>query len=274
MRYNTRAAALFLGASLITAACGGDTNETLSTTTTTSTMSTEEMDHEHSDGASLTEWEGDVPKLEVNAVGEGPELALHVDLKGFRLSQPGGSDGDGHLHVEIDGEPAGMFFEEEIHLEGVAPGTHHIEVALNTNDHATYGSDGSPLSASLMVTIADDGSGEVDTEPAEDHDHATSEHEATRFDADVAEADQVVEVHIVDGQPEGGSHRVSVELGTTVAMRIMSDTADEVHVHGYDIVRPVIADSTVEFAFTASIPGVFEVELEGSGRLMVELEIS
>jgi hypothetical protein len=268
MRNYTRVAALFLGASLITAACGSDTNETLSTTTTMSTattMSTEEMemDHEHSDDASLIEWEGQVPELEVTAVGEGSEVALHIDLKGFRLSRPGGSDGDGHLHVEIDGEAAGMFFEEEIHLEGVAPGTHHIEVALNTNDHGTYSRDGSPLSSSLMVTVADDGSAEVETE-----------HETTRFDADVAEADQVVEVHIVDGRPEGGSNRVSIELGTTVAVHITSDTADEVHVHGYDIVRALSADSTIEFAFTASIPGVFEVELEDSGRLVMELEIS
>ena len=28
------------------------------------------------------------------------------------------------------------------------------------------------------------------------------------------------------------------------------------------------------FAFTAEIPGVFEVELEGSGRLLLQLEIS
>ena len=119
----------------------------------------------------------------------------------------------------------------------------------DTNDHGTYSSDGSPLSSSLTVAVPDDGSAEI-------------------------EADQVVEVHIVDGRPEGGSNRVSVELGTTVAVRITSDTVDEVHVHGYDIVRTLSADSTIEFAFTASIPGVFEVELEESGRLVVELEIS
>ena len=55
---------------------------------------------------------------------------------------------------------------------------------------------------------------------------------------------------------------------------VTSDTAEEVHVHGYDILKAVSGGHPAHFAFTAEIPGVFEVELEGSGRLLLQLEIS
>ena len=44
--------------------------------------------------------------------------------------------------------------------------------------------------------------------------------------------------------------------------------------HSYDILRAVSDGHPAHFAFTAAIPGVFEVELEGSGRLLLQLEIS
>ena len=96
----------------------------------------------------------------------------------------------------------------------------------------------------------------------------------TRYDADVADAAQTVTVEVVGGAPVGGHQRVEVDLGSVVAVVVASDTAEEVHVHGYDILRAVSDGHPAYFAFTAEIPGVFEVELEGSGRLLLQLEIS
>ena len=117
------------------------------------------------------------------------------------------------------------------------------------------------------------------TDGGDGHDHA-HEHDhgdagaATRYDADLADADQTISVNVVDGGPEGGVARVAVDRGSVVALRVTSDTAEEVHVHGYDILRAVSGGHPAHFAFTAEIPGVFEVELEGSGRLLLQLEIS
>ena len=96
----------------------------------------------------------------------------------------------------------------------------------------------------------------------------------TRYDADVADAAQTITVQVVGGSPVGGHQRVEVELGSVVALTITADTTEEVHVHGYDILRAVSDGHPTHFAFTAEIPGVFEVELEGSGRLLLQLEIS
>ena len=104
--------------------------------------------------------------------------------------------------------------------------------------------------------------------------HHGSADAPTRYDADVADATQTITVQVVGGSPVGGHQRVEVVLGSVVALTITADTTEEVHVHGYDILRAVSDGHPAHFAFTAEIPGVFEVELEGSGRLLLQLEIS
>jgi hypothetical protein len=54
---------------------------------------------------------------------------------------------------------------------------------------------------------------------------------------------------------------------------VSSDTADEVHVHGYDLKKDVAAGGTVSFAFRADIDGIFEVELENSGIQLAQLRV-
>ena len=106
-----------------------------------------------------------------------------------------------------------------------------------------------------------------------DHDHGSAG-EPTRYDADLADAVQTITVDVAGGAPVDGVRRVEVDLGSVVALMVTSDAAEEVHVHGYDILRAVSEGHPAHLAFTAEIPGVFEVELEGSGRLLLLLEIS
>ena len=109
------------------------------------------------------------------------------------------------------------------------------------------------------------------TAAADHHEHASA---PTQYDADLSEATRTVTVEVVGGAPVGGYQRVEIDLGSVVALRVTADTSDELHVHGYDILREVSDGHPVHFAFAAEIPGVFEVELHGSGRLLVLLEIS
>lgn len=85
-------------------------------------------------------------------------------------------------------------------------------------------------------------------------------------------AGSVVSVTVQGGQVQGPS-RQRVELNDTVTVRVASDVADEVHVHGYDQTAPVAAGSTGQVSFVADIPGVFEVEFEQSGQLLFTLEV-
>ena len=64
--------------------------------------------------------------------------------------------------------------------------------------------------------------------------------------------------------------------GERIAFRVRSDTPDEVHVHGYDRIVALPAGRTRTVRFEATVTGIFEVELHGSGakigRLRVEPE--
>ena len=128
--------------------------------------------------------------------------------------------------------------------------------------------------AIALIAAACGGSNPGDDSPSTIADHHRSADAPTRYDADIADAEQTISVEVTGGAPVGGHQRVEVDLGSVVAVTVTADTAEEVHVHGYDILRAVSDGHPAHFAFTAEIPGVFEVELESSGRLLLQLEIS
>lgn len=71
---------------------------------------------------------------------------------------------------------------------------------------------------------------------------------------------------------EGGS-RQRATLNEAVTIRVTSDVADEVHVHGYEKKFTVAAGQTGEVTFNANIPGVFEIEFERSHKQLFTMEV-
>ncbi len=91
-------------------------------------------------------------------------------------------------------------------------------------------------------------------------------------DGEGVPSDGSIEVTVQDGEVSG--HReVSVGVGTEVSLEVTSDTADRIHVHGYDLYEEVPAGGSATVEFTADIPGVFEVELEDNHLLLLELTV-
>ena len=72
----------------------------------------------------------------------------------------------------------------------------------------------------------------------------------------------------------GGRERtLSFDQGDTVRFRVRHGEAEEVHIHGYDIKKELAANETANVSFEASIPGIFEVELEHSGTPLGRLKV-
>jgi hypothetical protein len=67
---------------------------------------------------------------------------------------------------------------------------------------------------------------------------------------------------------------VTFKKGDQVVLKVNSDTADEIHVHGYDLKKDVEKGGSVTFSFKATIEGRFEVELEGAGTQIANLEVT
>jgi FtsP/CotA-like multicopper oxidase with cupredoxin domain len=61
--------------------------------------------------------------------------------------------------------------------------------------------------------------------------------------------------------------------GDTVRFRVRNDKAEEVHIHGYDIKKELAANETADVSFEATIPGIFEIELEHSGTPLGRLKV-
>jgi hypothetical protein len=80
-------------------------------------------------------------------------------------------------------------------------------------------------------------------------------------------------IRVVGGQPQGGVKAITVSKGDTVRLEVRSDTAAEVHVHGYDISKDVEAGGSVRFTFPADAEGVFEIELEETHTPVGELSV-
>ena len=85
---------------------------------------------------------------------------------------------------------------------------------------------------------------------------------------------RTIEVAYAGGAVTGTSGREEVPLGEPVVLRVTSDVAEQVHVHGYDAEQAVPAGGTVDIPVEATIPGVFEVELHDSGKVLFQLRVA
>jgi hypothetical protein len=74
-----------------------------------------------------------------------------------------------------------------------------------------------------------------------------------------------VRVTIRNGLPVGGPARITVVKGRRVVLVVNSDVADEVHLHGYNIMRDVAPGRPATIEFRATIVGTVEAELENRG---------
>jgi hypothetical protein len=70
-----------------------------------------------------------------------------------------------------------------------------------------------------------------------------------------------------------GPMALTVRQGEQVTLRVQSDVADELHVHGYDLAAPLPAGEPVALTFIAAKAGRFEVELHHSHRELGALEV-
>ncbi|MCQ3814588.1 MAG: hypothetical protein KTU85_09275 [Acidimicrobiia bacterium] len=273
-------------------AANNSTNTTAPPTTTTTAAAAASghgADHQH--GSTTREAVQPYPSVSVRIL-EDPSggWLLNTVPTNYRLAPEKVStshvDGEGHMHLYIDGVKVLRLFGEWHQMPPLTAGTHEIRVELSTNDHATLTRDGTIVDHTVTLDVspeqatigaADTAEPPADTaEPPADTAGHNMDDSAMTQDGATASAtpDHTIALDIVDGAPVGGHQRVTVSLNSTVAILASSNNAEEIHIHGYDILHSISANEQLQFSFTANIPGVFEIELEGSGRLLAQLTVS
>jgi maltose-binding protein MalE len=83
----------------------------------------------------------------------------------------------------------------------------------------------------------------------------------------------VFRVTVSGGKPAGGIKKIKVNKGDQINLVVKSDVADEIHIHGYDLMKDVEAGGSVRFKFKATIDGSFEIELEGAKEQIAALTV-
>lgn len=226
--------------------------------------------HQHS--ADPIEFVGDAPEMALT-VTEDPTHGwnVHAEITNFRFAPEHVSgenvDGEGHLHLYVNGVKIQRLYGNWWHLPELAGGENIITVEANANDHTPYLVNGEVVDASATVVGTGDA---MQDDDADDHDSDNTDDPDNDGMPDGA---LMVDVGFVGGDVTGIEGRVDVELGQTVMLRISSDVAEHVHVHGYDIFLDVGPDQEGTLMFEANVPGVFEIEFEDSGLLVTELEV-
>ena len=80
-------------------------------------------------------------------------------------------------------------------------------------------------------------------------------------------------IEVKDAKPVGGIQDITFKKGGTVDLTVKSDTADEVHFHGYDVHKDVAKGGSVHFLFPAKIDGKFIVELENHKQTLANVTV-
>ncbi|HEX3240318.1 MAG TPA: hypothetical protein VHR18_09305 [Solirubrobacterales bacterium] len=243
---------------------------------------TEYMAHLHTGGCTGSDPGG--PHFKFDAAGsDEPPNEIH-------LSFTSNGDGSGDAEASSDQEvPAGEAGSVVLHLGGhdesasvgsqqfasllVHEGVDHSKEG-NGDDHGSGGEHGD-----------DHGSGE---EPGHDGGGiqqlpdkiACAELEggdeaAAGDETGQEETASVPTIVVKNGEPVGGIKDLEYSSGEQIRFKVSGDEAEEIHVHGYDLMEEIPAGGgTVEFDFPAEIEGIFEGELEGQGTQILELRVN
>ncbi len=178
-----RLLALLLTITLVAAACGSDDGDdttagtsadgaadTPSDTSSSDEAEMDEMDemamdddehghdhdHDHSDVIEVPEGMT-IPSIDIRLEPD-PKAGvnLFVDVADFEIAPLAASteavDGQGHLHLYVDGERIGRFYNTAMHLD-LEPGDHEVTVEISANNHSPYAVDGEPIVATDTITV-------------------------------------------------------------------------------------------------------------------------
>ena len=91
----------------------------------------------------------------------------------------------------------------------------------------------------------------------------------TETEAPVPSKPEATKIDIRGGEVAGGPAEIRVKNGDSVVIVVSADAADDIHLHGYDIEKPVEPGKPATFRFKANLEGEFEIEshvAEDAGR--------
>ncbi|MGW6614594.1 hypothetical protein ACWGA0_14185 [Streptomyces erythrochromogenes] len=199
---------------------------------------------------------------------------LQLSVKNFRFTpdSTGGAalPGAGHAHLELDGRKIARLYGPWFHLPAaqVPEGAHTLTVRLYADDHTAWAVSGKPVEGAAQLTATAPGA-------SGGHSHGEAPSQPPRSPQSPApgqeQADRTVTITVRDGKVSPAPARTELRRGERVALRVTSDRADTLHVHGYDKELALPAGQEATLVLTADRTGLFEVETHESSLVLTQL---
>ncbi|MGW6705254.1 hypothetical protein ACWGDE_10230 [Streptomyces sp. NPDC054956] len=203
---------------------------------------------------------------------DGWNLQLAVKNFHFTPDSTGGAalPGAGHAHLELDGRKLARLYGPWFHLPAaqVPEGAHTLTVRLYADDHTAWAVAGKPVEGTLQLTATAGQTGHGHTAPPP---APSASAPAPPPSPETPQADRTVTVTVRDGKVSPAPGRVEVARGERVALRVTSDRADTLHVHGFDKELALPAGQEATLILTADRTGLFEVETHESRLVLTQL---
>ncbi|MFF3863532.1 hypothetical protein [Streptomyces sp. NPDC002209] len=194
---------------------------------------------------------------------------LQLTVKNFRFTpdSTGGAalPGAGHAHLELDGRKLARLYGPWFHLPAaqVPEGAHTLTVRLYADDHTAWAVTGKPIEGTAPLTA---------TAPGQTgHSHTPPSAQPSPPPSQEAQADRTVTLTVRDGKVTPAPGRTELRRGERIALRVTSDRADTLHVHGYDKELALPAGQEATLVLTADRTGLFEVETHESRLVLTQL---
>jgi hypothetical protein len=189
---------------------------------------------------------------------------VRLDVSRFRFTPDsvggGALPGRGHAHLYLDGHRIARVYGEWYHLpdSAVPQGTHRLTARLYADDHTPWAVDGKPVESTTDLTESGRASG---------HPHDTP------TDSSDGDVDRIVTIAVHGKQVQPAPDRLEFTKGQRIRLKVTSDRADTLHVHGYDKELPLPAGRAAALTLTLDRTGLFEVETHESGLLLTQLVV-
>ncbi|MFE7239210.1 hypothetical protein [Streptomyces sp. NPDC057580] len=183
---------------------------------------------------------------------------VHLSVRNFRFSPDsvGGAAllGRGHARLFLDGHPLARLYGPWYHLPDSlvreAGGGRTLTARLYADDHTAWAVHSTPIQSTTPLTTTPSAGTPAAPRP-----------------------DRTLEIVVSHGKVSPAPGRTELRKGQRIELRVRTDRADTLHVHGYDKEARLPAGRTTTLTLTADRTGLFEVETHESDLLLTQLVV-
>ncbi|WP_426405288.1 hypothetical protein ACN9M0_07050 [Streptomyces sp. R-07] len=198
---------------------------------------------------------------------------VHLTVERFRFTpeSTGGAalPGRGHARLLVDGRETARLYGPWGY---VPPGAHTLTVRLHADDHTVWAVAGAPVQATVRLDAASASSPTSTSAPASAPAPASTPASAPPSPRP-ADPGRTVTLTVTGTTVQPPPSRIELKKGERLTLRVTSDRADTLHVHGYDRELPLSPGTPATLTLIADRTGLFEVETHESGLVLTQLVV-